>query len=255
MKLKKQPLILVLVEFRFSQVLEIGKFIPAIQSALRKDYPTLENKATQAINFEANGIAVNQIQAWAFLSADKKNVVEINHERLVFYTTDYDRFEGFSNKCKFLLETMKAIVEPGLITRIGLRYADLIRIDEQNKLSELINPAICPVSTFNTLGKIQHERKECYIVTDAGQLVFRTLWGVTNRVLPPDLHQLSLPIGLDLEYSEKLILDFDHFWDSRKESVVFDSGFILTRLQSLHKASKEAFDCVTTDKARREIWF
>jgi uncharacterized protein (TIGR04255 family) len=87
-----------------------------------------------------------------------------------------------------------------------------------------------------------------------GGLAIRTLYGKHNLTCLPDVQGLPISIAVDTTPSERIILDFDHYWEAKDESVNFETNVVLEKLASLHETSREAFWKVTTDYARNEKW-
>jgi uncharacterized protein (TIGR04255 family) len=253
-KLSNQPLKLVLAEFRFSAVMGIEKYISELQEILRPDYPTPASGKEQLVEVQPTGINLSNVDNWSFISMDKKSAININQHRLVYLTSDYPRFEGFSSKCKEALKTLQEVVKPGLIERIGLRYSDLILIDEGENIADFVDSSLAPSGKLEVIGDLQQQRNEYYILADSGGLFIRTLYGKHNLSFLPDIHSLPIRIESEDEPSERMVLDFDHFWESKGESIEFETQKILDLLESLHKTSREAFWNVTTDFARKEKW-
>lgn len=253
-KLNNQPLKFVLSEFRFSQVLQIKKFIPQLQERYRKKYPGFENRSDQALHLLPGGIKVDEVSSWLFFSADKKNAIEVSQERLVFFTSDYPRYEGFEAACSEALDALIEIVDPGLITRIGLRYGDLVTVEEGLSISDLVDTHLVLPPALDASGDIYHQRNESLLKTTAGVLAVRSLYGFHNLACMPDVKALPVIIENKEEASERMVLDFDHFWQAGDESVRFDKGGILTKLSEMHEISRAAFWQITTEYARTEKW-
>jgi uncharacterized protein (TIGR04255 family) len=253
-KLTNQPLKFVLAEFRFSPVLDIAKYIPQIQEAVRKLYPIPAKRSEQIVQAQSGGIAVSSIDRWAFVSANKRNAIELNQERLVYITADYPRFEGFSSACGFALETLATIVEPSLIMRIGLRYSDLVTVDEGEKVSDLVNDHFGFPACIEAIGMPRQQSSNIMLQTAMGGLTVRTLFGEHNLSYLPDVQGLPVAIATDETPSERIILDFDHYWEAKEDSVGFETSDVLEKLGRLHETSREAFWNVTTDYARNEKW-
>ncbi len=253
-KLNNQPLRFVLAEFRFSPVMKIAEYIPSLQDTLRKRYPIPEKKIEQGVHVQPAGIAVSSQDRWSFVTANKKSAVEINQERLIYYTAEYSRFQGFSAACKETLEALVKIVEPGLILRIGLRYSDLVEIDENESVSDLVNPHFALPGCLTNLGNLGHQRSETILITELGRLVIRTLYGYHDLLCLPDIQGPPITVDGDTSPNERIILDFDHFWESSEEAVSFEIDEILNKLSGLHKISRQAFWQITTDYARNEKW-
>ncbi len=253
-KLENQPLKFALAEFRFSTVMQIAEYIPKIQEILRKQYPIPVKQSEQAVHVQGGGIAVSAVDRWAFISANKKSAIDINQERLVYVTTEYPRFPSFSENCKHAIETLASIVEPSLVLRIGLRYSDLITVDDGEHMSELINKHFGVPICIESLGETRQHSTDTFIHTDMGGLAIRTLYGENSLACLPDIKGLPIPITADMTPSERMILDFDHYWEAKDESVSFDTTDVLEKLDKLHKAAREAFWKVTTDYARNDKW-
>lgn len=253
-KLENQPLNFVLAEFRFSPVMQIAEFIPKIQEALRKQYPISEKRSEQAVQVQPGGIAVSSVDRWAFISANKKNAIEINQERLIYITAEYPRFAGFSDACKQAIDILVNIVEPSLILRIGLRYSDLVLVDDGEKITDLVNEHFGLPNCIKSLGETRQYTTDTFLHTELGGLVIRTLYGKHNLSYLPDIQQLPILIKKDTTPSERVILDFDHYWEAKDDSVGFVTNDVLKKLAALHETTREAFWKVTTYYARSEKW-
>lgn len=254
-KLNNQPLRFVLAEFRFSTVMDIQSYIPKLQESLRKQYPIPDKKSEQAIQIQPGGIAVSSFDRWSFMSANKKSAININQDSLIYCTSEYARFQGFSHACKYALDLLANIIDPSLILRIGLRYGDLVKIDANEIATDLVDPYFIFPTCVNQLGKAQHHRSETILATEFGVLAIRTLYGIHNLSCLPDI-QGNLPVILENDEtpSERIALDFDHFWESKDQSIAFETNEILQKLESLHETSRAAFWNVTTDYARNQKW-
>ena len=253
-KLENQPLKFALAEFRFSAVLKIAEFIPSIQEALRKNFPIQKHRIDQNINFQSNGLEIHKQDRWAFVSSNGRSAIQISQDSLVYVTSEYPRFGGFSNECRTGLDIIKEIVDPALITRIGLRYGDLVLVDKGEQLSDFVDGTFTYPQLFGDIGNPMHKFSENLIQTTTGILAIRTLCGVMSKIILDD--ENGLPIKLDLvnDPSERMILDFDHFWECREQVVSFDVENILVTLNDLHEPARRAFWELTTDLAREEKW-
>ena len=253
-KLSKQPLKLVLAEFRYSPVMEIGKFIPQLQESLRKTYPLPEHRVDQVINFQGLTLNVSNTDRWIFLSGNKQSAVDITQERVVYYTTEYPRFEGFAEKCNEILECFSSIVDPNLILRVGLRYSDLVTLEKDETITQIVDSHFAFPPNMMAFGENLRQRNETTIKTEIGILAIRTLYGTHQFTCFSDLESMPVNIKKEVEPSERLILDFDHFWDGSDGENAFIPKNILEKLKSMHLISRKAFWSVTTDYARNEKW-
>ena len=149
---------------------------------------------------------------------------------------------------------MVNIVAPDLLLRISLRYGDLVTIGESEKVADLVDEHFLFPQCIESLGSSQQQRNEIFLNTNQGILVITTLHGFNNLRCLPDMPGLPIDIGIDEVPGERVILDFDHVWENKAESISFTTDEITERLGSLHETSREAFWKITTDYARNEKW-
>ena len=257
-KLSNQPLVFVLAEFRFSPILDIKEYIPKLQDALRSQLPILRNTETQDITVSPNGISVQAQANWEFISKNSHTAASVNQNRLLFMTSEYERFDGFEENCDFLLQTIIDIVNPSLCLGLGLRYSDTI-FDIENKglIEDFVQPRLYNNDDLRLSGNLLRQTNETLWKTKEGAIFIRSIYGEDRVLVWPDAE--NLPIAI-LKTSDKpirrLLLDIDHVWDAQEEDsgpLDFDKGLILGKLANMHKISRKAFWNVTTEKAK-EAW-
>lgn len=253
-KLENQPLVLTLAEFRFSPVLDIQSYIPAFQEKIRRHYPLTAIASEPVIQIIGPNIDVAMKNSWQFVAADRQSVVTLDQERLVYVTTDYDRFDGFAESCRDVLEPLIAVVEPALVLRIGLRYCDLIRIDDGEAVEDYVDACFGFPKLTQSLGTPEQQRDEIAIRTETGQLVIRSLYGFNNLTCSPDLQGIPILPKPDTDSSQRILLDFDHMWNQGDTPVPFRLDDIGGLLGGLHETARAAFWQVTTDKAKETKW-
>lgn len=157
------PLVEVVAQVRFPRVLEIDDHLPLdFHKEIQAHYPLFEiQEAMLSVHKgQASGsIKMDDIprqQTYHFISADNVWRVSLNSEFIALTCTQYERWEDFIPKMMHVLKLVENIYQVGHITRIGLRYRDLI-VREQiglNKThwSELIAPfLIGPIMPGNLL--------------------------------------------------------------------------------------------------------
>lgn len=253
-KLNNQPLKFVLAEFRFSEILKIEEYVPLLQEAWRKQYPLTVEKVENAVSILGpSNFELKAAKRWAFVSADKTNAIEIDTHRLVFYTSAYPRFEGFSERCKQALHTLKEIADPALILRIGLRYSDLIHVEKEESIEQLVQPQFAFPGELSGIGTPKQRAQDLYYETDAGLLVIRMIYGDHGLSYMPDIQALPVAIDVDNQISLRMVLDFDHIWNAQ-EATEFSVQTISENLGKLHDKSRDAFWNITTDYARDIKW-
>ncbi|MEQ9451508.1 MAG: TIGR04255 family protein [Pseudomonadales bacterium] len=253
-KLNNQPLVFALAEFRFSPVLKIGEFIPELQEAFRKTYPLPETQQQQSVLADNRGTNVEIKSRWSFLAGDRRSAIIVDQDRMICFTQDYPRFEGFSQSCGTAIDHLKRIVDPNLLLRIGLRYGDCIRIGDDEKVKDYVDEYFDYPEVAKTLGEPEYQRDEVGISTSSGRMLIRSFYGVHPLVCMPDLQGLpGIPLP-ERAPSLRILLDFDHMWDPLGPPVTFDSAEILHLLADLHRTSRDAFWSMTTDEAKDKKW-
>jgi len=253
-KLNKQPLKLVLAEVLFSPVLGMEKYIPELQDKLRKEYPLSNVRQEQAVNINNGIVKTDLINRWIFSSKNNSTSVDVSINRLVFMTTDYNRFEDFSERISRVIDILIQTVEPSLYTRIGLRYSDVVIPSENEELSELVSENTLLPKCISKIGENINHRTETMVKTNEGNLVFRSAHYLSNRTVIENVMSLPLKFEIDPQPSLRLFLDFDHFWQNDESPEDFDKDSLLKKLNDLHGPTRQMFWNVTTDYARDVKW-
>ena len=254
-KLSNQPLKFVLAEFKFSPVLQMDRFIPEVQEAFRKKFPIVQSKTDRIVQVFNDMVETKDVTRWSFISPDKSQAIELDQERIIYFTSVYDRFEGFAISCENILKVLSDVVDPSLIQRIGLRYSDLVVLENHEKMTDLVNTHFTCPDVLSGLGSNKQQKTEILINTDVGKLAIRTLYGVHELSHSLDLlGRLPISIQLNSSSNERIILDFDHFWEALDNPVEFNNKYIVHKLTELHQIAREAFWCLTTEYARDIKW-
>ena len=257
-KLSNQPLVFVLAEFRFSPILDIKEYIPKLQDALRNKLPILRNTETQEITVSPSGISVQAQANWEFISKNSHTAASVNQNRLLFMTSEYERFDGFEEHCDFLLQTVIDIISPSLCLGLGLRYSDTI-FDIENKglIEDFVQPRLCKNDDLKLSGHLLRQNNETLWKTIEGAIFIRSIYGEDKVLVWPDAENLPIAIRKTSDKPiRRLLLDIDHVWDAQEEEsgpLDFDKDLILSKLSNMHKISRKAFWNVTTEQAK-EAW-
>lgn len=237
--LSKKPLVLVLCQVRISPVLEIAKFIPAIQEELRRNgYPECVPGKIQQLNFGPNGIATSEKELWEFLSKDKTWSLLLFQDNFVLQTTAYDSFENFAEKLKSATSTILRKTDHdqfGVIHRIGLRYIDIIQPSAGKDFRDYVRPGFHGVSESIFVDATSRTRVECVGDTEvgdsAGKLVVRVSQDDSGMALPQDLAASAPKHDKRVNPGDVVtFIDIDHYVDGNFDSnpeVVEKKGYLL----------------------------
>ncbi|GLR27939.1 MULTISPECIES: TIGR04255 family protein [Psychrobacter] len=257
-KLSNQPLVFVLAEFRFSPILGIKEYIPKIQDALRNKLPILRNTETQEITVSPNGISLEAQANWEFISKNSHTAASVNQNRLLFMTSEYERFNGFEENCDFLLQTIIDVINPSLCLGLGLRYSDTIfNIEGKGSIEDFVQPRLYNNDDLKLSGSLLRQTNETLWRTTEGAIFIRSIYGEDKVLVWPDAENLPIAIEKSSDKPVKrLLLDIDHVWNAQEEEsgpLDFNKGLILSKLSHMHKISRKAFWNVTTEQAK-EAW-
>lgn len=254
-KLSRSPLVLVVMQVRFSRVLAINEYITSIQNGLRKTgYPLLEEEILQEITFGAANSApeATSKKRWIFTDISKKKSLILTDNFVAFETSAYDVFQTFLGEVQKQLLFIGDALELSAIERIGLRYVNLIREIDGRSSRSLFQPMVLGLGAEDLSGKGNAQTIiMSQIETGCGTLAVRILHSDKGMGLPPDLAGTKLNLGrLPSEGEPISILDIDHFSVSTAPYEVSD---ILNKLTSLHEVGETTFVKSVTPEALK-IW-
>lgn len=258
-KLEKQPLTLVVAEFRFSRLNldseEVMGFRREVEARLES---CAKLRTVQSTQVDADGVFVSANPSLSWISEERGECVYLENDRLVLATTQYPRFPDFQRKIESLLEALEDACGIEKLYRVGLRYNDAVVPEANEDLGAYLVPALLPASELpEALQTLRGHTTATEFVTEAGALVVRAFLGRHGWAFTPDLAArfgLSSPIEVPDDRGTA-VLDFDHYWGSPEpEGVPFDVESAISRLAALHEPARLAFWAFTTDYAREEVW-
>lgn len=153
----KNPLTEVICQLSFPAILRIDSEIPAsFQAKIQEHYPIYEEAqgGNLKLNFpqELAQVVGNSLSlksgrsTYQFLSADRKWKVVLTREFIAVSTKEYTKWEDFRKHLEIAFNAFWEVYKPPFLTRIGLRYQDLIQrsklgLDNVN-WGDLLNPSI-----------------------------------------------------------------------------------------------------------------
>ncbi|MBK8803615.1 MAG: TIGR04255 family protein [Fibrobacteres bacterium] len=248
-KLDHSPLVLVLVQARFSPRMDLEEKLPAFRKACEElGYPVFRESKVRSVNLGPTGPAeTRDAIRWDFLDKSQRWNILLSREFLMLQTTDYDIFEGFLERWKSVLEAARVLEIP-VVERLGLRYVDLVQPAANEPLSDYLKSALAgyepdPGSTLER----RHHMAASVFATPQGQMLVRVSPAITST--PPDLDNLLLK-GVAQPGPGAVFLDFDH---SSTEIVYFEPDGIEAATDALHDAPDVLFREVVTSKAKT-VW-
>lgn len=257
-KLVKQPLTLVLAEFRFSQVTFELSALAALKERMARRFTDVTEGVAQQVQFGDAGVTITQSPYVIWRAPQAGAAVHLEVNRIAYATTMYPRFEGFAEDCLAVVESLLETLCPPSLHRVGLRYNDAVVPMPNELLERYVAAHLLPFSPLAANGSaVMRHLSETVVQTAAGALVVRALAGMHGLGMMPDLlGQFDLPLQVDVPNDRHVaVLDFDHYWEvAEAEGVAFDVDAARDRLARLHEPAREAFWKVTTEFARTQRW-
>jgi len=258
-KLERQPLTLVLAEFRFGPAADMSGAISDFCGHTDVQSAIFEERLTQEVQTGPEGISIRKPgKIWFSLNHDQGRMIQLEKDRLIVATTKYPRFDAFAGECLNNVRALEKAVKPENLLRVGLRYNDAVVPLEGENLEQYLDAKLLPVLLLESRGGIfERHKTETRVRTHSGLLALRVLMGRHGLGVMPDLAgnlSLELPVSVPKD-RVTAVLDFDHFWKPSAESTApFTAKEVDKRLRALHQAARAAFWEITTDFARRERW-
>ncbi|MCP9940733.1 TIGR04255 family protein [Synechococcus sp. Cruz CV12-2-Slac-r] len=158
MRYEKNPLVEVICQLRFPKILKIDNEDPyQFQEAIRNEYPNFSAKRELPLSAllaepgsQPGGAAssgfVEQIKSFEFVDKTAEWKLVLSSSFLSLSTLRYAKWEEFRERLDVALKAFISIYSPVFLTRIGLRYQDLIVKSElgleESPWHELVKPHI-----------------------------------------------------------------------------------------------------------------
>lgn len=232
------------------------EFIPQIHDLLRKEGFPEDVSATvqQIVITPGNQPQIIERKQDEFRSKDNSWSLTIGEDMLVLVTTAYDRFEGFSSRLKLCLELVDQVAEihHGSISRIGLRYVDVIIPRSGETFRNYLQPSLHGPQSAVFTEPNQWMHMESVGRTVIGTMVMRITQNDQGVVSPPDIIHKPMSSKIKVDAGKLITLvDTDHYvegsWD-------YDLTSIMDTTNELHEAINAAwFNDLVTPEALK-IW-
>jgi uncharacterized protein (TIGR04255 family) len=246
LKLRSSPLAYVIAQVRVSSVISIEKYIPEIQESLRhRGFPRFKKGRLHEIRLELDSAPkINLFDRYEFQNKEETSGIVLAPDFISLHTSKYDTGENFEETLKTALSLVHEVVQFNLVERIGLRYVDLIRLDQDETWSEYLQPGLLGLDT-STLGVSKSlSRVEFVGITDVGKLVVRYSQSDQGTILPPDLFPSTLNHDIQLNPNEVVsFLDLDHFSELSRD---FEVTSVVETVGDLHDDLDRAFRSAVT---------
>lgn len=255
-KLHEDPLSMVLCQVQFSRVRKMAEFLPEIQDRLRRQgFSEDASTNLQKVRLEP-GKPPEIITAKhdEFRTKDGTWGISIGEDVLAVMTTQYNRFSGFAEKLNLALKTVDDVAEIscGSITRIGLRYIDVVAPRPGETFRDYLRTGLHGPDSriFKTNPPLVG--LEYISQTDIGVMVIRVTQNELNMVVPPGLVITPMPYKQAFEIGRRItLIDTDHYMEGQWD---FSAKALIDTVDALHKGINTVwFEQIITDHALK-VW-
>ena len=217
-------------ELRFPTLMELGDSRPpaAMVAALRKEYPHLElaNQVTIGV-----GAATGSSNAHIFRSSKLNWTVSLNQSSLSIETTAYPGYPQMRERILRVVDAAAKIIDSDFFTRIGLRYINVIDVDEDPTDGWVNADLAQPILSRQFKGIHEYAGRLQLLAEDGGCLLQHGI-----RLKQPARDGKALP--------PEYLIDIDSF---RSEVALSDTA---AALDVMHSQAFDIFDWSLGSKAR-----
>ena len=251
--LKNPPVYYTVVQVRFSAILALPDFLPAIQEGFRKaGYPDFAPRSVTVLQFGPGGPVVTTPKTitheqYSFTNVAKTHSFVLDAYSLSLQSTNYDQVETFYDVFLNGLRLIHATVQLGLVERIGLRYLDRVTPRRGDALELYLIPEVLGLAK-SKLGKTVHTYSETMTDVDGVTLVSRVITQEGAIAFPPDVQPLELVVAKRFtEYEGRhAILDTDGYVTLRE---AFTEEQVTKQFKAIHLAISASFKATATEYA------
>jgi uncharacterized protein (TIGR04255 family) len=254
-RLDNAPVVYVLCQIRFSPVEKMADYIPAVQEALRAEYPIFEREQIGGVSLGPNGqpTFVQNESRWRFETRDQQTGYMLSTNQLITHTTAYIDSEDFRSRIVSGFRTVHELAKLSFIQRLGLRYIDLIIPKQNDRLEDYVNSALIgfrpQVPGLSTDVSQQFFRTHSQM---GGTLLMRASRALHASALPADLLPTSLKLSREPNpEQESMLLDWDHYIESLNLDP--DPDALAEKLRSLKAPIAKIFEEAITEHAVK-VW-
>jgi uncharacterized protein (TIGR04255 family) len=252
-KMKNAPVYFTIAQVRFNTVWTLDSYAPAIQESMRKEgFPDAQKGILSTfnltpVNLPASASEVGQQQVpvaqttrYHFNNMEGTSGFFLDQGALSFQTTDYDKFESFSEMLLRGLEIVHGAVGLSYYERIGVRYLDAVFPKAGEPVANYLDNSVVGLAGKIDGQQLVYSLSETVTQTPVCKVVARTIVQNGALGLPPDLQpiQLKLPKRFENLNGPHAILDTDGSYEQRES---FNINNLKNRLLAIQKEISKSF--------------
>lgn len=255
-KWKNAPVMYVLAQVKFNQILSMETFVPAIQEEMRKiGFPDYRKEIVNLLHFPIGqsdtGTSVQTVNRYIFGDMDNRSGFNLESNAIAFQSADYGVFEAFLQTFLKGISIVDKNVKLDFIERTGIRYLDAVIPKNDELLQDYLITEVLGLIKKVT-GKWSHSYTETVSKNDMGAvLIARTIIQDSQVSLPSDITPLAYELLPRFKVSGlHAVIDTDGYYEER---ALFDINAIGSKLNNLHEEISKLFRASVLDHAIN-IW-
>lgn len=246
---KQSPLVLALCQIRYSTVAAVADdaLVARFQRAIQNEYPIAERNDNLELSVEMGfgdpEFRKERSLRWKFTDRDENWTVVLAQNFIALETRAYDEFEDFVTRLQQILNALMQHIRPSAGLRIGLRYINEFRRDDQKWdsviQSKILGPLTYqPFAEFATLA-VQQLR---LAIPEGDNITVR------HGVLPAG-STVQQRIGEEVPDGPFYVLDFDMFREFSPPNILsMKTGQICDYARAYNTAIYQLFRWFVTDE-------
>jgi uncharacterized protein (TIGR04255 family) len=254
MKIKKldrierlhNPLTEVVVQVKFPRNMQIEQDLPAnFQLQIADKFPHLNVQESQVLTFEVSGAdgsgKIKNEKAppiYQFKSGKKDSGVSLTSEFVALTTSNYQNWTEFKGTAIHVFDILKSVYTIPLVSRIGLRYRNVI----DRKKYGLENVSWCDLIQPNLIGLLS--LRGLFETETVDEKILKGARSITQVNL--ENYSLTAQAGFaDIEGGFGFVIDNDFYLERDYKLLDFD---IANVLEGLHEDAESTFRHFIKDK-------
>lgn len=240
--LARAPLVRVVAQVRFGEVLSIGGMVPAFQEEIRSEYPGFQRESTEVQLRAGESERKQSVQIWRFLDPGGAWRLSVSTGFLAIETTSYKSRDDFLRRFRASLDALEKHVHPGALQRLGVRFVSRVKGEDLKHLDRLVREEILSLRRSQLGDQLRMDITHSqFDIPDEGGLLWAR-WGLLPKGLTVD------PAAIEPLDEPSWILDFDAFIN---QECSFDVGDIESKARRLAERTYSMFRWAVTQEFLR----
>lgn len=240
--LSKSPLVAVLVQARFEQILSITKpeVVASFQEEIRARYPILTQESAVHVMVNGNQPEPQLLNTWRFSDPTGDWQVSLTTSYITLHTRAYKSRADFIDRFAEVLSALTKTIRPSTLSRLGVRYVDQIKGAEFAKLENLVSVGVRGFESAELRPHILQSMHDTLSQVAEGRI--RARWGIMPKMGSHDTRVLPL---VD---TDSWVFDLDTSVEFAEVPQRFEQAMIVETARKLAARSYAVFRWAVTQE-------